>query len=139
MEIILSSSKKGYGLAELLSNSTNSFWSTDDVLPHAITISFHKKTYVHSINLLLSYSGDESYTPETISIHFMNKKVTQSFREPEGEKAILVGSIVFDIHILITSNHSDGKDSHIRGLKVMSSPTEQIKYKLPEQSSRDCL
>ncbi|KAM0679707.1 Anaphase-promoting complex subunit 10 [Glugoides intestinalis] len=136
MEIILSSSKKGYGLAELLSSSTRKFWSTDDVLPHAITISFQKKTYVHSINLLLSYADDDSYTPETVSVHFMNKTVTQSFREPEGEKAIPVCSIVFDMHVLITSNHSDGKDSHVRGLKIMSSPTEQIKYNLPEQCSR---
>lgn len=139
MEIILSSSKKGYGLAELVSSNSNNFWSTDDVLPHSITISFQKKTYVHSINLLLSYSGDESYTPETLSIHFMNKTVTQRFREPEGEKSIPIGCIVFDMHIIITSNHSDGKDSHLRGLKVMASPTEQIKYKLPHLNSINTL
>lgn len=128
MEILLSSSKRGYGLNELLSENNDDFWSTDDTLPHAITISFQRKTYVHSLNLLLSYSHDESYTPENIVVHFSNKSIKQTFKEPEGEKSIMIKSFVFDIHLVILSNHSDGKDSHIRGLKVMSSPTEIIKH-----------
>lgn len=128
MEIILSSAKKGYGLNELLNTCKDEFWSTDDTLPHSITINFPKKTYIHSLGLLLSFSLDESYTPENLVIYFNKKSIKQSFREPEGEKAILIDDFVFDIYIVITSNHSDGKDSHIRGLNIKSSPTEIIQY-----------
>lgn len=128
MEIILSSAKRGYGINELMSNNKDEFWSTDDTLPHSITITFPKKTYVYSLSLGLSYTLDESYTPENIMVYFNNKAIKQCFREPEGNKIIIIDSFVFNIYLVITSNHSDGKDSHVRGLSVRSSPNELIRY-----------
>lgn len=168
MEIILSSSKRGYGLKELMSSDTEEYWNSDDELPHSITVSFFKKTYVYSINLLLLYSSDESYTPEKIAMYYRraNKRIvdhyepepfnakdelnrnlcntsnypklaekeedliskTFTFKEPEGLISLEVNDFVFDLHIVVLNNHSDGKDSHIRQLKIMSSPTEQILY-----------
>jgi len=83
---------------------------------------------VHSLLFALSYAKDESYTPENIKVHFNDKVVTHSFREPEGHVSMSIDCHVFDIHVIILTNHTDGKDSHIRGLKVMSSPTEAIFY-----------
>lgn len=128
MEIILSSAKRGYGLNELLRDDSDDFWSTDDSLPHSITIKFPKKTYVHSLAFVFSYSQDESYTPENIVVYFDDMTRKQCFREPEGEKIVPIDAFVFEIHVVIVSNHSDGKDSHIRGMTVRSSPTEIIKY-----------
>lgn len=128
MEIILSSSKRGYGLRELMSDSLGEFWNSDDTLPHSISVSFFKKTYVYSINIQLLYTLDESYTPEKVAVYYNDKSRIYNLKEPEGENALIVDSFVFDVHIVILSNHSDGKDSHIRRLKVMSSPTECIKY-----------
>ncbi|ELA41694.1 uncharacterized protein VICG_01327 [Vittaforma corneae ATCC 50505] len=130
MEIVLSSAKRGYGLKELLSDNRDEFWSTDDSLPHSITISFLRKTYVHSLGFILSYALDESYTPENLIIHFNKQAIKQCFSEPEGEKTVLIDSFVFDIHIVIIGNHSDGKDSHVRGLNVKTSPTEEIRYNI---------
>lgn len=129
MEIVLSSAKRGYGLNELLSKNKDEFWSTDDTLPHSITISFPRRTYVHSLGFVLSYTLDESYTPENITVYFNKQAVKQCFSEPEGEKTVPIDSFVFDIHIVIASNHSDGKDSHIRGLNVRTSPTEVMRCK----------
>jgi len=144
MEIILSSAKRGYGLKELMSSKEDEYWNSDDVLPHSITISFFRKTYVYSVNVFLSYSLDESYTPEKIIVYFdeqgivremteINSKLdlktrSYTFKEPEGEKSLMIDSHVYKIHIVILNNHSDGKDSHLRKLRVMSSPTEQINY-----------
>lgn len=128
MEIILSSAKRGYGLKELLSSNSDEFWSTDDTLPHAIIIRFARRTYVHSLCFVLSYSLDESYTPENLVVYFNNNTRKQCFREPEGEKIVPIDMFVFEIQVVISSNHSDGKDSHIRGLTVRSSPTEVIEY-----------
>lgn len=128
MEIVLSSSKRGYGLRELMSDSLSEFWNSDDTLPHSVSISFFRKTYVYSINIQLSYTLDESYTPEKIAIYYNNKSRIYNLKEPEGEKILIVDSLVFDVYIVILSNHSDGKDSHMRRLRVMSSPIECIGY-----------
>lgn len=128
MEIVLSSSKRGYGLKELISDSLGEFWNSDDTLPHSIAISFFKKTYIYSINIQLSYTLDESYTPEKIAVYYNDKSRIYNLKEPEGEKTLIVDDFVFEVYVVILSNHSDGKDSHVRRLKVMSSPTEYINY-----------
>ena len=70
MEIILSSSKRGYGLKELLSSNVNDYWSTEGNLPHVITIRLNKYMFIYSIELFLSYLKDDSYTPEVIKYYF---------------------------------------------------------------------
>lgn len=127
MEIILSSAKRGYGLKELISESAIDYWSTDDNLPHYIHITFAAKTYVYSVNMLLSFNEDESYTPEKIAVHFNGKQKNFVLNEPDGMKEFPINEFVFDIYVVISSNHSEGKDSHVRTLKVMESPSEEIK------------
>ena len=128
MEIFLSSSKRGYGLRELMNPVETEFWHSDDVLPHSISIVFSKKTFVYSIEMLLSYSLDESYTPEKIALYYNDCYKVISFSEPEGIKELPVGEFVFEINIVILNNHTDGKDSHVRLLRVLRGPGEFIKY-----------
>ena len=130
MEIFLSSSKKGYGVRELMNSLETDYWNSDDVLPHSISIVFPKFTYVYNILLLLSYNLDESYTPEKILVYYNDECRTYNFNEPEGFIALAIDRHVLEIHIVIANNHSEGKDSHIRQMKVMKSPTEQILYDL---------
>lgn len=127
MEIILSSCKRGYGLKELVSAVENEYWNTDDALPHSMHITFPELTYVHSVVLSLSYSLDESYTPERIAVHFAGKQRDFTFSEPEGRCSLSIDAMIYDVHIIIINNHSDGKDSHVRKLRVMTSPSEEIK------------
>lgn len=140
MEIFLSSAKRGYGLKQLLSSSHSEYWHSDDSLPHSITISFFKKTYVFSVNILLSYFLDESYTPENICVYYKSqskdnknlfadfKEAKYAFKEPEGEMVLKIEDFVFEIYLVILNNHTDGKDSHIRNLRVMKSPQESYSY-----------
>lgn len=126
MEIFLSSAKRGYGLKELLSSKETDYWNTDDTLPHSIWISFPQLTYLFSIVLNLSYSVDESYTPEKILVCFNGKTHKFLLSQPEGEREFPVDTLVYDIQLIILSNHADGKDSHVRHLKIKTSPTEEI-------------
>lgn len=126
MEIILSSSKRGYGLKELLNSEGDEYWSSDDVLPHAISIFFPVKTYVYCLSLYFSYILDESYTPEQILVCFNSTSKLYKFQEPEGIKEFKIETEVFEMQIIIISNHTDGRDSHLRQLKIMKSPTEKI-------------
>lgn len=128
MEVKLSSAKRGYGVKELFSSVDSEYWSSDDSLPHYIQLTFPINTYVYSINMLLSYSVDESYTPEKIVIYYNNKQKNYTVTEPDGFKEFVIDEFLFDIYIIIHANHSDGKDSHIRMLKVMKSPDEEILY-----------
>lgn len=126
MEVELSSNKNGYGLQELRSDKDTEYWCTDSNLPHFIRITFPTRTYVHSVCIRLSYKLDESYTPESIVLYFDGCKKAYKLAEPEGVIALPVDCIVPDIVILVISNHSEGRDSHIRGLKVMAGRTEEI-------------
>ena len=127
MEIMLSSCKRGYGLRELVSGREGEYWNTDDTLPHAVHITFPRSTYVHTIRLVLSHSQDESYTPETIVLNYGSVSREHKFLEPEGTIDLPVGAKIFDIVLVIVNNHSDGKDSHVRNLRVMAGPDEEIR------------
>ncbi|KAL6120962.1 hypothetical protein NUSPORA_02210 [Nucleospora cyclopteri] len=127
MEIYLSSTKRGYGLKELLSQNLAEYWSSDSVLPHTITITFERLEYVYSVDLYLSYVEDESYTPEKICVFFNNKKEEYALCEPEGFTKLLVKAKTDKITVVIISNHTDGKDSHVRFINVMKSISEPIR------------
>ena len=54
------------------------------------------------------------------------KKKDFKFLEPEGFIEMLIDDHTSDIDVVITANHTDGKDTHIRFIKVKKSPTEEI-------------
>ena len=68
----LSSAKFGNGVEQLRDSDPNTFWQSDGLLPHAITIQFQKMTRVSHVCLYLDQKLDESYTPSRISIRVGN-------------------------------------------------------------------
>ena len=128
MEIILSSSKRGYGLKELLSSNVNDYWSTEGNLPHVITIRLNKYMFIYSIELFLSYLKDDSYTPEVIKYYFNNQCIEKKCNQPEGSLVLFIKEYVQEVAIVITSNHTDGKDSRIRHIRIMKDIKEQYYF-----------
>ncbi|OQS53489.1 hypothetical protein EHP00_2664 [Ecytonucleospora hepatopenaei] len=124
IEFQLSSSKRGYGLKELLLEDLKEYWSSDAVLPHRITILFNKKEFIYSIELYLSFSKDESYTPENVNWYFNGVERSVNLTEPEGWTAFMICDKTAKIDLVITGNHTDGKDSHVRNLRIKKSPEE---------------
>lgn len=125
MEIQISSHKNGNGLSELLSTNPLQFWHTDDNLPHFISISFTRRTFIKSVHLSLSYSRDDSYTPEVCELWsgLVREAVTlhkkHDFVHPEGYVLLPLGMEVFYIYVVIRANHQEGRDSRVRNIKVL--------------------
>ena len=128
MEIILSSCKAGYSVRELMSDDTSEYWNSDDALSHSVRISFPYETYVHELRIFLSYSLDESYTPEKVVAFVNGTKRGFTFTEPEGTQVVPIMAVASELLLVVLSNHADGKDSRIRSLRVMRGPDEEIKY-----------
>lgn len=126
MEIELSSFKHGYGLQELMTDGENNYWNTDDSLPHFVRITFPAFTYVDSVELGLSYEADDSYTPEVIQLYAEGSTQDYKFFEPDGPVFLQVRRRVFEIILTIHSNHAEGKDSHVRSLRVFKDREHDI-------------
>lgn len=103
--------------------------------PHSITIQFSKKVSIERISIFTNFSIDESYTPSKIQILAglsdcwdLSEVCVVSFNKPIGWSHIIFNGIrsdsvlkCFIIKLVILSNHQDGKDTHIRAVKVFGS------------------
>lgn len=121
----LSSSKHGFGLAQLRDDSPDSYWQSDGsndsnsnsntsnnanaILnnqlnnPHSITIQFLKKVSLERISIFTNFSLDESYTPSRIKILAgssdgwdLTEVCTVKFNKPIGWSHVIFNAIRAD-------------------------------------------
>lgn len=135
MNIRLSSEKPGHRLTELLDYmNMETYWSSDDILPHFIQIEFDYLEYIQQIEIYISFHKDDSYTPEIIDFYYgvsmdsLVKVTPRPYIEPMGCTKIRIDDHLQYIFIEIRRNHSDGKDSHIRGLRLVKYNNETILF-----------
>ena len=99
--------------------------------PHTVTVQFAKRVAVERLLLFTNYSIDESYTPSKIQILAgsleadLSEVCVVSFNKPIGWLHIIFNGIradavlkCFVLRLVVLSNHQDGKDTHIRLIKV---------------------
>eukprot|EP00484_Ammonia_sp_Unknown_P007047 CAMPEP_0197057634 /NCGR_PEP_ID=MMETSP1384-20130603/99210_1 /TAXON_ID=29189 /ORGANISM="Ammonia sp." /LENGTH=270 /DNA_ID=CAMNT_0042492133 /DNA_START=16 /DNA_END=828 /DNA_ORIENTATION=- len=134
----LSSAKSGHGVQQLRDDNLTTFWQSDGLVPHKVTILFHKKQIISSIAIYTDYKLDESYTPQDIvikasssSLHNYENHIVckRSLNEPVGwivlplhahkrqnvhDKYLKTNKIIFEIQ----SSHQSGRDTHIRQIKI---------------------
>ncbi|XP_055531398.1 anaphase-promoting complex subunit 10 [Wyeomyia smithii] len=139
----LSSCKPGFGVEQLRDNSMETYWQSDGQLPHLVNIQFPRKTTVSQIYIYSDYKLDESYTPSRISIrcgtHFNDLQEVEviDLCEPSGWVCIPIKEVrdipmrTFMIQIAVISNHQNGRDTHMRQIRVHS-PTEGTTYPLEQ-------
>lgn len=138
MNIRLSSFKRSHGIRELLSPNLDDFWASDDCQPHAIQISFAFLTYIEECWLYLSYTKDDSYTPQEIEVRSglteetLEKVVSLQLCEPEGYNIFVIKKECLFLQIIILNNHQDGKDCHIRSLKLMENKEKELYIKIKD-------
>ncbi|KAI9189088.1 hypothetical protein H9P43_000516 [Blastocladiella emersonii ATCC 22665] len=125
-----SSSKAGSDLEGLMSEDIETFWQSEGALPHTIMLRFPRPVLVCQVSLLLSHPLDDSFTPEIVmlragfSVHGLEDLREEVFQYPDGwvhlsawiDPQTPVQCTV--LQICIHSNHNNGLDSHVRGLKV---------------------
>lgn len=129
----VSSSKPGCEVNQLRDESPNTFWQSDGQQPHYLMVRFTKSVDIERISLFLNYSVDESYTPEKISVfagtgeHDLVEVTKRDFFEPVGWQHIVFDDVsssgflkCYLVKIKFLSNHQNGKDCHVRGVKIMS-------------------
>jgi len=121
---------KGFGVERLRDNIMDTYWQSDGQLPHLVNIQFHKRTNISQIYIYTDYKLDESYTPSRISIrsgtNFNDLQELQviDLSEPNGWVQIPIkdGNVkslrTFMLQIAVISNHQNGRDTHMRQIRV---------------------
>ncbi|CAA7268162.1 unnamed protein product [Cyclocybe aegerita] len=140
----VSSFKFGFGAECLLDDDPDTFWHSDGPQPHFITIEFPRKMAIQKISVLLNYPLDDSYTPSALAIRAgTGPSDLQDIRmvtldKPHGWVTFDVSSepnedgdglnpvYAYQLQIIIAQNHMSGKDTHVRGLKVLGPVQEFV-------------
>ncbi|CDO51147.1 similar to Saccharomyces cerevisiae YGL240W DOC1 Processivity factor required for the ubiquitination activity of the anaphase promoting complex (APC) [Geotrichum candidum] len=129
----VSSYKVGLGVEALCEDDPAKYWQSDGPQPHYIDIHFSKRVSVERLSIYTDFGLDESYTPSKIQIlsgtgyHSLQEVVTVDLHEPVGWCHVIMDAIrddavlkTFLIRIEVLSNHQNGKDTHVRAVKVFS-------------------
>lgn len=141
----VSSYKFGFGAECLRDGDPETFWHSDGPQPHFITVEFPRKVAIQKISILLSYPQDDSYTPATLAVRagtglsdLQDVRVI-SLEKPDGwitfdvsaepneDNDGLVPVYAFVLQVIILANHMSGKDTHVRGLRILG-PLEDQAY-----------
>ncbi|KAI1160056.1 anaphase-promoting complex, subunit 10-domain-containing protein [Nemania serpens] len=132
----VSSYKPGCGVKELRDDDSNKYWQSDGPQPHRLNIHFIKRVEIRALRLYLDYELDESYTPTKIQItagtgpNLTIPFTTIELSMPKGWIDIPIAGAgggpdgnslcCFFVRVIILENHQNGKDTHIRGIKLYS-------------------
>ncbi|KAI0161330.1 anaphase-promoting complex, subunit 10-domain-containing protein [Xylariaceae sp. FL1272] len=130
----VSSYKPGCGVKELRDDDVNQYWQSDGPQPHRLNIHFIKRVEIRALRLFLDYELDESYTPTKIQItagwgpNLTIPFTTMELNQPKGWIDVPIAGAgggpdghslcCFFVRVIILENHQNGKDTHIRGVKV---------------------
>ncbi|PHH50722.1 Anaphase-promoting complex subunit 10, partial [Ceratocystis fimbriata CBS 114723] len=137
----VSSQKQGNGVEELRSDDLKLYWQSDGPQPHKLTVYFIKRVSIRTIRFYINYKEDESYTPtkivfksgtgENTLIEFASVELSTPvgwqdvpvFGCGGGLDGNTLVSYVFQMVIL--ENHQNGKDTHLRGIKIYAQEHEE--------------
>ncbi|KAI3604593.1 anaphase-promoting complex [Moniliophthora roreri] len=133
----VSSYKFGFGAECLLDGEPDTFWHSDGPQPHFITIEFPRKVAIQKLSIYLSHPQDDSYTPSTLAIRagtgpsdLQDVRII-TLEKPDGWLTFDVSSepnedgdglkpvFAYVLQVIIVANHMNGKDTHVRGLRVL--------------------
>ncbi|KAF4496899.1 anaphase-promoting complex subunit 10 [Fusarium agapanthi] len=132
----VSSHKPGNGVEELKSDDLKLFWQSDGPQPHKLTMYFTKRVGIRDIRFYVDYNEDESYTPTKIvfkagtSENNLIEFATMALENPSGWQQVPIAGagggpdgntlVAWVVQMQILENHQNGKDTHLRGIKIYS-------------------
>ncbi|KAF8339699.1 anaphase-promoting complex, subunit 10/DOC domain-containing protein [Cantharellus anzutake] len=140
----VSSHKPGFDVNCLRDDDPDTFWQSDGPQPHYITLQFAKKVPVQKLAIMLNFAADDSYTPIKLLIkagtglYDLQDVKTVTMDKPTGWVTFDVGTerpkdghgfldsclrskplSIYALQVVIAANHMNGKDTHVRGLRVL--------------------
>ncbi|KAK7208802.1 hypothetical protein V2G26_015980 [Clonostachys chloroleuca] len=130
----VSSHKQGNGVDELRSDDLGQYWQSDGPQPHKLTVYFVKRVGIRDLRFYVNYNEDESYTPTKIifksgtSENNLIEFAQMTLETPVGwQQVSLSGAggdpdgntlVSYVLQMQILENHQNGKDTHLRGIKI---------------------
>uniref|UniRef100_A0A8R1HYX6 Anaphase-promoting complex subunit 10 n=1 Tax=Caenorhabditis japonica TaxID=281687 RepID=A0A8R1HYX6_CAEJA len=133
--ITLSSVAHSGGVDELLAESADMAWRTNEKTPHKMLLTFQKKTDIAFIMLYLDHERDESYCPSEMKVELgwgTNDWWYVGYRrilKPKGWVRIPLHDNLnhprrcMVVQLTVTKNHESGRDCVIRHLRVIAPVT----------------
>ena len=125
------------GVEKLRDDNFETYWQSDGQLPHLVNIQFKRKTTVSSVAIYTDFRHDESYTPSKVSVrcgtNFNDLQEIEviELKEPSGWVKIPLKDLndrlvrSFMVQIAVLSNHQQGRDTHLRQIKIYSPVVNQ--------------
>ncbi|KAH7347211.1 anaphase-promoting complex subunit 10 [Plectosphaerella cucumerina] len=136
----VSSHKPGSGVEELRSDDTELYWQSDGPQPHKLTVYFVKRVGIRDIRFYVDYQRDESYTPTKIIFRAGTSENNlidfheMSLTTPSGWQQVPLEGVgggpddntlaCWVFQMKIAENHQNGKDTHLRGIKIYAANTD---------------
>ncbi|XP_060012153.1 anaphase-promoting complex subunit 10-like [Lagenorhynchus albirostris] len=145
----LSSCKPGFGVDQLQDDNLETYWQSDGSQPHLVNIQFRRKTTVKTLCIYVDYKSDESYTPSKISVrvgnNFHNLQEIRQLElvQPSGWIHVPLTdnhkkpTRTFMIQIAVLANHQNGRDTHMRQIKIYTPVEESSIGKFPTCTTTD--
>ncbi|CAM0879371.1 unnamed protein product [Alopecurus aequalis] len=149
----VSSCKPGNGVASIRDESLDTYWQSDGAQPHLVNIQFQKKVKLQLVVLYVDVKFDERYTPSKISIRagdgFHNLKEIKMvyLSKPVGWVHISLSGTdlretsihTFMLQIAVLSNHLNGRDTHVRQIKIYGPRPNPVPHQPFHFTSRECI
>ncbi|KAL5202727.1 hypothetical protein ABZP36_013679 [Zizania latifolia] len=147
----VSSCKPGNGVASLRDDNLDTYWQSDGAQPHLVNIQFQKKVQLQLLVLYVDFKLDESYTPSKISVragdgfHNLKEIKTVELSKPVGWVHISLSGAdpretfihTFMLQISVLSNHLNGRDTHIRQIKIYGPRLNHVPHQPFHFTSRE--
>ncbi|KAI8338704.1 anaphase-promoting complex, subunit 10-domain-containing protein [Chlamydoabsidia padenii] len=140
----VSTFRPDWGVEKMKDNNPLTYWQSDcpnPRSPHTIDLYFHQATFIKQVSIFIDFLQDESYSPKEISIRggttYRDLHEIACFEcgETVGWKNVDLSSImneplrVFQLQIAVLSTHLNGRDVHVRQIKVYSIPLPYLQEK----------
>ncbi|KAK4198643.1 galactose-binding domain-like protein [Triangularia verruculosa] len=151
----VSSHKPGNGVDELLSDDTDKYWQSDGQQPHLLTMHFVRRVEIRAIRFYVDYTQDESYTPTNIvfyagtSPHDLIQFAEVPLVNPVGWQNVPISDAggghdghslcCWVVQMHVKENHQNGKDTHIRGIKIYGLDENLVGGPAPEHTQEPAI
>lgn len=140
----VSTCKPGSGVEALRDEDTNQFWQSDGPQPHHLNIHFSRQVAIVCIRIYLDFEADESYTPTHLQLlagtgyHDLIDFSDLRFAQPKGWIDVPLAGVgggkdgnelhCFLLQLRVLENHQNGKDTHVRGIKIFARDEKEMRY-----------
>jgi len=125
---------------------------SDGQQPHLLTIHFLRRVEIRAIRFYVDYTQDESYTPTNIVFyagtgqHDLLQFAEMPLTNPVGWQDVPIADCggghdgnslsCWVVQMLVKENHQNGKDTHIRGIKIYALDENAIGGSLYEPTTQ---